>query len=44
MKEDKAIKISDTTYQLILKIKKETRLPIKYIVEKAILFLSRKGK
>jgi hypothetical protein len=44
MKEDKAIKVSDETYNLILKIKKETRLPIKYIVEKAIEFLSRKGK
>lgn len=44
MKEDTSIKVSDATYQMILKIKKETRLPIKYIVEKAILFLSRKGK
>lgn len=44
MKRDKAIKISEETYSLVLKIKKETKLPIKYIVEKAIKFLSRKGK
>lgn len=44
MKTDKAIKVAGETYRLILKIKKETKLPIKYIVGKAIDFLSRKAK
>lgn len=43
MEKEQSIKVSKSTYKMILDIKEKTKLPIKYIVEKAIQFLKKKG-
>ena len=37
--KDKTIKLSNKTYQAVLRLKNETKLPIKYIVEQAVSLL-----
>jgi hypothetical protein len=38
-KKDNAIRVSNKAYKAIIRLKEETKLPIKYIVEQAISLL-----